>query len=384
MQRDPAIEQVAAVSMKPAYYHDVSHHALEIRALFASHWIFVGMTFELNGLRHLGLNVGATELVLQRDKSGRPRAFLNVCAHRHAQLCAPGLHEGALRCPYHGWVYDREGVPVGIPQPHAFPAVVSAPQEHRLTEFACDTAGEFVFVRLSAQGPSLKQYLGPEHDFLCRASVGMDSVLDEFRQDVRANWKVVIENSLEGYHVPAVHNQTFMQVAGMASTADGPPPRDDLDHPLHSSMVHAVEPGWLARFERSVEPRLGRWPSRCSHYTHRHIFPNLTITSFMGYSFHVQVFQPTAAELTTVHSRTLGVSFQGQQEMGRRMLQRMHDDNRAFTRQVFDEDAAICARVQAGVRQARRPAVLALGLEGRVAHFQRAYVTQMAAELPAA
>lgn len=370
--------------MNPAHYHDASHHALELRALFPSHWIFVAMAFELDGLRHLGATVGATELVLQRDRTGRPRAFLNVCSHRHAQLCSKGRHEGALRCPYHGWVYDREGVPVGIPQPHAFAAVVAAPHEHRLAEFACEAAGEFIFVRLSANGPSLQQYLGAEHDFLCQASVGMDGVLDEFRQDVAANWKVAIENSLEGYHVPAVHNQTFMQVAGMASTPDSPAPRDDLGHPLHSSMVHAAEPGWLARFERSVEPRLGRWPSRFPHYTHRHIFPNLTVTSFMGYSFHVQVFEPTEAERTTVHSRTVGVQFQDQQEMGRRMLQRMHEDNHAFTRRVFAEDGAICARVQAGVRQARRPAVLAQGLEDRVAHFHRAYAMQMAAALSAA
>lgn len=363
----------------PAYYCDPAHHALELRTLFQGHWVFAGMAFELDGLRHRGLRVGATDLVLQRDKNGLARAFLNVCAHRHAQLCTHGLHEGALRCPYHGWVYDRQGVPVGIPQPQAFPAVVAAPQNHRLTEFSCESAGQFVFVRLSTDGPSLQEFLGPEYAFLQQASAGMDRLLDEFREDVGANWKVVIENSLEGYHVPAVHSQTFMQVAGMANTSDGPPPRDDLSHPLHSSMVHPVQAAWLARFQRSVEPRLGRWPTRLPHYTHRHIFPNLTVTSFMGYSFHVQVFEPTAAERTTVHSRTVGVCFQDQQETGRRMLQRMHDDNHAFTRRVFAEDGDICARVQAGVRQARRPAVLAQGLEDRVAHFQNAYMGQLRA-----
>ncbi|MBN9426235.1 MAG: aromatic ring-hydroxylating dioxygenase subunit alpha [Burkholderiales bacterium] len=362
--------------IEPAWYRDPQWLQREHEQLFGCCWIFAGLLFELDGNGHRVMTIGATEIIVQRDSGGRPRAFLNVCSHRHAQLSPIGLHGGPLRCPYHGWVYDRAGVPVGIPQPQAFAAVTADPQAHRLTEFACEAAGQFVFVRLSEQGPSLADYLGDEYAFLSRASSGSDRVLDEFEAPVSANWKVIIENALEGYHVPAVHGQTFMQVDGMQRGIEVPV--DVFDHPLHSSMTHAAAPAWLARFDRSMAPKIGRWPWRFDHYTHHHVFPNLTVTSFLGYSFHVQRFDPIDATSTRVHSRTLGAPFEGQTEVGAKLIERIYADGHAFTHRVFDEDGAICRRVQAGLAQARRRAVLGDGLEQRVAHFQRAYAQIMA------
>lgn len=360
----------------PSHYRDPAWHASEQAGLFRTAWVFVGMKFELQGLTHRGVRAGDTELLIQRDATGRPRAFLNVCSHRHAQLCGHGLHDGAVRCPYHGWVYDREGVPVGIPGKAAFPAVVASPRSHRLAEFACECAGEFIFVRLADTGPALPDYLGESWDFLRLISQGMTGVLDEFRGEVQANWKVVIENSLEGYHVPSVHNATLMNVQGM--DLGGESPVDHLDDPRHSHMTHRANPDWVARFAR-MEKKIGRWPVRFEHYFHRLIFPNLTVTSFMGYSFHVQAFEPSDVERTTVHSRTVGVSFDDQSPTGAALIERMHADGHAFTRRVFEEDGGICAKVQAGIRQARRPAQIGEGVEDRVAHFQRAYTSHSAA-----
>jgi phenylpropionate dioxygenase-like ring-hydroxylating dioxygenase large terminal subunit len=361
----------------PAAYRDPALHAQELATLFARQWIFVGLLSELQGLSHRGVKVGARELLIQRDKHGVPRAFLNVCSHRHAQLCKEGLHAGPVRCPYHGWVYSRDGVPVGIPQPKAFPAVVANPQAFSLTEFACESAGEFIFVRLAPTGPSLRAQLGAQFEFLERASASMAGVVDEFRRAVPANWKILIENSLEGYHVPAVHNQTFMQAESM-KLEEGEPPVDHLDDPLHSHMDHPAAPAWLARFARSTEPKIGSWAWRFPHYTHHFIFPNLTVTSFMGYSFHIQQFEPTESAVTTIHSRTVGVSFSGQNPVGAKMIERIYADGHAFTAKLFDEDSAICERVQRGLNQAERLAVIGLGIEARVAHFHRAYQSAIA------
>ena len=356
----------------PAAYRLPESLRDERQRLFARAWVFAGMLYELDGGAHLGVEVAGVELLLQRDRAGRPRAFRNVCSHRHAQLCTRGVHQRPVRCPYHGWVYDREGVPVGIPQPQAFPAVVADPTAHRLGEYACEAAGHFVFVRIAGEGPSLREHLDTEFDFLVKASEGMTGNLSEFAEEVPANWKVLIENSLEGYHVPAVHHQTFMQVDGMQSGIDAA--RNFFVEPLHSYIEHPAEPAWLKRFARSMEPRIGAWAWRFGHYTHNHVFPNLTVTSFMGYSFHVQVFSPVDAVRTRVHSRTVGVGFTGQDSYGEKFIAKIHADNHAFTRQVFDEDGAICTRVQAGLMQAERRAVFGEGIEDRVRYFHRAYL----------
>ena len=354
----------------PSQYVDPHHHLVELDGLYKRAWVFVGLRLELQGISHRGVNIGNTKLLLQCDSEGRPRAFLNVCSHRQAQLCEPGIHSGPVRCPYHGWVYDREGVPVGIPQKQACPQVVAAPHQFRLPEFACDAAGQFIFVRLAKQGPTLASYLGSQFDFLVRASQGLSTIQDEFRLDVPANWKVAIENSLEGYHVPAVHSRTFMQADGM-DRADAAPQFYFQDQ-LHSHLEHAAAPDWISRFAR-MESKIGRWPWRFEHYTHRLIFPNLTVTSFMGYSFHVQCFEPTAVDCTTVHSRTVGVEFAAATVAGAKMMEHIYADGHAFTRKVFEEDSEICRKVQAGLQCAIRPAVLGSGIEDRVKHFHRAY-----------
>jgi phenylpropionate dioxygenase-like ring-hydroxylating dioxygenase large terminal subunit len=143
-------------------------------------------------------------------------------------------------------VYDREGIPVGIPQKQAFPQVVANPCAFRLTEFACEAVGQFIFVRLSPDGPSLRDYLGSQYDFLAHASQGMNGVQDEFRKDVAANWKVVIENSLEGYHAPNVHSNTLMQADGMGREEAAP--QFYLQDPLHSYLEHAADADWVKRF----------------------------------------------------------------------------------------------------------------------------------------
>ncbi len=368
------IPDMSAHLVPPQAYCSAEYHDYELKSIFPHTWLFAGLMLELEGKTHRGLRLGNTELLLQRDDQGQPRAFLNVCTHRHAQLCEPGLHKGPVRCPYHSWVFDRQGVPTGIPQKNAFPQVVAEPEKHRLSEFACEAVGQFIFVRLAPEGPGLCEYLGNQYAFLERASEGMARVEDEFQENVDANWKVVIENALEGYHVPAVHSRTFMQVDGMSREEQAPV--FFMEHPLHSHLEHAANPEWVARFARS-ERKIGQWPWRFEHYTHHLIFPNLTVTSFMGYSFHVQRFDPVAVDQTRVHSRTVGVRFTNGTEVGAKMMERIYADGHAFTRQVFAEDGGICRKVQAGLQQAARPAVLGAGIEDRVAHFHRAYLSQV-------
>lgn len=357
------------------WYRSTNHfEGREREFLFSKCWVFVGLRLELEGMQHQCCTVGSTSVVLQCNRDGLPRAYLNVCSHRQAQLCEPGAHAGPLRCPYHGWVYDRDGVPVGIPQKQAFPQVIAEPKRYRLTEFACEAVGQFVFVRLAPEGPSLREHLGNQYDFLERASQSMRNVQDEFRKDVEANWKVVIENSLEGYHVPAVHSRTFMEIEGMDRAEAAP--KFFLQDALHTHLEHEADAQWLRRFAR-MESKIGQWPWRFEHYTHHLIFPNLTVTSFMGYSFHIQRFEPTAVDCTTVHSRTVGVELSNGSPAGSKMMEHIYADGHAFTKKVFEEDAGICHKVQLGIRNAVRPPVLGRGIEDRVAHFHNAYASVM-------
>ena len=360
----------------PSVYRDATVFEAEQGQLFARTWLFAGLLNEIGSEgSYLRIRLAGRDLLL-RNHEGNIRAFANVCSHRHAQLCSIRQGRGALRCPYHGWVYNAEGIPVGMPFKEQFPEVLANPSAFRQPEYDVGIAGAFVFVRFQTGSLSLKEHLGDlAFAFLSRVSVSSGPALDSFERSVPANWKTVVENALEGYHVPIVHPRTLGAADGMATGYDAVV--ENFDSPRHSYMTKLAEPDWLQKWQRKAK-QIGKWPFRFDHYIHYLIFPNLTVTSFLGYSFHVQRFDPLALDSTSVESRILASTFDGQTEVGRRMMEHIYREGIDFTHRVFDEDAAICAAVNTGLRQASAKAILAKEYELRVLHFQRAYQGSMA------
>ncbi|MBU3633166.1 aromatic ring-hydroxylating dioxygenase subunit alpha [Polynucleobacter sp. AP-Feld-500C-C5] len=359
--------------IKPEQYTSQNFFDEENVKIFENLWIFACMRSDIDHDSHYGIRIGSSDLVIQLNEGGQPRAFFNSCSHRGSLLCEEGKHGGRVRCPYHGWVYDKSGVPVGIPNKECFPEVVNSPSTFKLKEVSCSAVGKFIFISL-AQSPSpLREFLGEEYEFLESISPALSNITLDFIAPVRANWKAVIENSLEGYHVPMVHQKTFLAADGMSkSTSDI---TNNFNSNFHSSMNNQANDAWLKSFENKFSKKIGQWPYRIDCYTHHHIFPNLTITSFLGYSFHLQNFKPQNHDLTTVHSRTFGTNFQNQSDVGRKLLEKIYVDSNQFTLKVFEEDTYICEKVQKGLKNSRRNLVLGIEIEDRVRHFQKAYAS---------
>lgn len=343
----------------------------EISKIFTNNWVFACMKDDLDTASHFGLRVGMRDLVIQIDLHGRPKAFINSCSHRGSLLCEDGRHKGKVRCPYHGWVFDKEGIPVGIPSKENFPEVVQNPTEFKLKEVLCTAVGSFIFVCIGVPRQSLVEFLGSEYMFLEDISSGMQDIYLEFKKPIKANWKVVIENSLEGYHVPAVHQKTFLAANEMSKS--GADIVNYFNCEYHSSMINKANENWLSNFENRLSRKIGTWPYRCDFYTHHHIFPNLTITTFLGYSFHIQNFIPIDNDTTNVHSRTYGASFENQSDVGKKIIEKIFEESKQFTLKVFDEDIDICEKVQRGLQNAEHHLVLGDEVENRINHFQKAY-----------
>ena len=359
----------------PDAYRAPKHFEAEQKMLFDNTWLFAALRSEIGPENaYIRISLAGRDILL-RNHQGSIRAFANICSHRHAQLCNEKQGRGLIRCPYHGWVYNGDGIPIGVPSKEQFPAVVASPQSFRQPEFEVESIGEFVFVRFDKRNTTLKEHLGASaQDFLVRVSGAAGHSLDTFSKDVSANWKVVIENALEGYHVPVVHPRTLGSAEGMATDSDAI--TENLESPQHSFMTTKADPAWLQKWDRKCR-NIGIWPFRFNHYIHYFIFPNLTVTSFLGYSFHVQRFDPVSVESTRVESRILTSLFLEQNEIGHRTMEHVFKVAIDFTHRVFEEDTGICAKVQSGMHHATRQAILADDYEKRIWHFQNAYREQM-------
>ena len=101
--------------------------------------------------------VEAVPLVAQNIK-GRVVAFRNVCTHRFAVIHGEPSGCGPLRCPYHGWSFDADGVPVGLPfNPTDFQLEAEGRRRLALHPASLARCGRLVFVRVASDGPSLEE-----------------------------------------------------------------------------------------------------------------------------------------------------------------------------------------------------------------------------------
>lgn len=149
-------------------------------------------------------------LMVTRDRDGELSAMLNVCRHRGSRLVEDAgfckVRKG-FHCRYHGWRYDMKGTLHEVPRPELFPtldkaklSLVSLPVEERFG---------FVWVVASPQpNYDFKAFLDPLEDDLGPLELEGHVVFRRGTTTARANWKIVMEAFLDGYHVGHLHKNT--------------------------------------------------------------------------------------------------------------------------------------------------------------------------------
>ena len=202
-----------ARGLPSALYTDPDALRLERERLFHGGWSSIGFAHDVADpgdvmpIDHLG-----APLIMARDKTGTLRVFENVCRHRGMILVVEKRNiGGVLRCPYHSWCYSLDGklraTPhVGGPGFNTHEAI--DPAETGLTEVRSAVFMGVVFVNLSGDAPDFAEWAGPVSrrmaDFVGKPLFhgGPES---GFRLELNANWKLIMENNCESYHLPWVH-----------------------------------------------------------------------------------------------------------------------------------------------------------------------------------
>ncbi len=204
-------EMAAEVVRRPvADYLDPSRLADERAALFGDHPVVVGHLAQLSSPGsffthdHTGL-----PLLVTRDADGQLRAFVNVCRHRGARLCTE--ESGSARrvaCPFHGWTYDLAGRLRGVPNADGFDGLDL--DAHGLVPVPVAERHGLVFVRPRIGGPPIdldSVLIGIDDDLRVDRPEG--NLLALRHWEVGCNWKVLLDNFLEMYHVPVLHGSNI-------------------------------------------------------------------------------------------------------------------------------------------------------------------------------
>jgi glycine betaine catabolism A len=158
------------------------------------------------------VQVGRESVLVTRSSDGGARAFLNICRHRGAQLCATaeGSVKRTFRCMYHAWAYDLDGRLVAAPNLVKMPDIDRV--EFGLRRVHVREWLGYVWVCLAHQPPSFTEdvmgacveRLG-DLESIERYGLENLSVGRRITYDVRANWKLIVENFMECYHCATIH-----------------------------------------------------------------------------------------------------------------------------------------------------------------------------------
>jgi phenylpropionate dioxygenase-like ring-hydroxylating dioxygenase large terminal subunit len=343
--------------LRPDQYTSEEQYRAELRHLFLPAWHPLGTIRDLaRPGDFLTFDLLETPILI-RNFDGEPRAFLNVCPHRHSKLTEkPRGNTPKLRCRYHGWEFNGDGRTGRIPDAKAF-----RPWDREnscLKPFRLERCGDLLFVNLSDTGVSLRDWLGPLWE-PWQDYGGVYRHVATWEQEFPCNWKVVLENSLESYHIPEVHPYTFKEFS-----------KEEVSwHELHETYTtyKTIPPNDLAgRITDWMVRRLGQPNSY--EYWHRVRHPHVTGASLDPIRMMQAVF-PTGP--TTCRYRSIFFTLRGP---------RRGPFAWAFSRffswistmvahKVFAEDATIYGGVQKGMAASPHPGVIGTR-EERIYYFQ--------------
>ena len=347
----------------PAWtYRSAAFFRAEQEAVFRRSWLLIGHAAQLRRPGdYVSQTIAGEPLAVVRGEDGELRAFSNVCRHRGARvLDGAGTCGKALRCPYHGWTYGLDGRLLGVPERSGFARLVK--DENGLWPLRCAELAGFVFVSLAGDPEPLERELP---GFAERIAPFRPELLVEYArgQDLLPlNWKNVVDNYLEGYHIPVGHPGLLRLLDYKRYTVETTDAKVSYARsPLRAKASRNLQE---RLYQRLVRPMPGVEGDDAETWSYIFAFPAMTWNLY-----------PDQIDSWCVYPlderRTLAVwrSYRPPERSGLRdrLVRRL---NFRLNSLVMDEDNELCARVQDGLGSSLyRAGVLNAARENGLKHF---------------
>lgn len=189
----------------------------ERREIFDRTWLYAGHVTEVpKPGTFLTRRVGGRPVIITCDAADKPHVFLNSCPHRGNMVCLEKSGSArALTCFYHAWSFDLSGKLLGVPDPEAYTPAFKRDEMGLRSVPRMENYRGMIFISYDAEIESLESYLGNAKEYL-------DYMIDFGGEEVeivqgaqaysmKANWKLLLENSMDGYHALSTHHRYFRQ-----------------------------------------------------------------------------------------------------------------------------------------------------------------------------
>jgi Rieske 2Fe-2S family protein len=366
----PQVFQAGACTLPGRYYTDPGIFAQEMERIYGRRWLCAGRSalIERPG-QYTQVEIGVESLILTRAADGKARAFFNVCRHRGTRLCdSPETRTAnSIQCPYHAWTYALDGRLIGAPLMDEAPGFRK--EDHGLHPAALAEWEGFLFVNLQPQAAPFESDFAPLAEKFSAWGLPGLRALRRQEYDVRANWKLIVQNYSECYHCPLIHPD----LAARSPYRSG---RNDLYRgPFLGGYMELNEQyGSLTLSGRACAPPLpgvaAEDHARVYYYS---IFPNLLLSLHPDYVM-AHTLWPQAPDRTRIVCEWLfDPAQQGQPGFN-------PDDAAGFWDMTNRQDWRVCELSQQGVSsRAYAPSPYAPG-EALLAAFDEEYLRALEGE----
>jgi choline monooxygenase len=335
-------EQIeCAHTLASRFYTDPAILDVEKARIFRRTWQLVGTLDhacgEVNGLKRtiadresfFTADVAGEPVVVVRDKEGTLRAFSNVCRHRAGPIALGSGCKNVLRCAYHGWTYTLDGRLIGTPDVEGIEFFDRSTMG--MVPLRLEIWEGFLFVNFDRDAEPLSAYLGgiPEQ----ARGFQFEGLQFAERRDyiIHCNWKVYVDNYLEGYHIPIAH-------PGLMREIDYSQYRTDTFryHSQQFAPIRAMKP-------EDAEQRFYAPGNGTQEALYFWIFPNLMLNIYPD-NVSTNLIVPLSQDKTLTifewffHDAT-------SEKVQERMKKAI-----AFSDEVQQEDIGLCENVQRGLQ----------------------------------
>lgn len=361
-ETDLAVVPLERAETLPArWYVESGFCSFDRDHLLSRHWQYAGPAQKLAKAGDLMVaEIAGRPVVAVRDGEARTRAFYNVCRHRGGPLATEDGCVQSLRCRYHGWTYGLDGSLRGVPE---FEGVEGFERSRvSLVPVDLEVWQGLVFVRLKPGLPAppdptdppglagdgasfAAQFAGVEEE-LPPPGIAAMTFAHRDRYALQCNWKVYVDNFLEGYHLPFVH-PALNRLLDYRSYATELSPRHSLQH----APVVATD---------------GPYPVSGGRALYFFLFPNIMLNVLPG-RVQVNAVIPLSAD----RSEVIFDYFYDEGVMAAGALAEALARDREYSDVVQQEDIEICERVQRGLASgAYERGRFSVKRESGVHHFQ--------------
>ena len=324
-----------------SWYSDEKILKIEKENIFSKSWHLLGSIDRIpNKGDYLIKTINEQPIVIIKDKVGKINVFYNVCQHRGCVLLEKDGNSKQIKCGYHGWVYELNGK---LKAARGFDKEDLDFEELNLKSIEHYIWMNQIFVKLQSDCNNLPKTLKEIENII--SPIKFDNYLFHCRKSykIKCNWKVYMDNYLEGFHIPIVH----------------PKLNSVIDYKSYSTEIFDnFSLQWCHINAQSSPYKKTDDTSKAYYFT---LFPNILFNIVPG-RLQTNIIEPINASSCNVY---FDYYFENEED-----LESIQEDI-SFSEEVQNEDINICERIQIGLESdGFDNGVFSKKYETGVCHFQ--------------